>query len=135
MAGHTPKNSESQSMYEDGRVQTNQDDCPHCQRLIQMLSAMEMNLSRIEQKIASFELNDLQPLHERAFYSVTEFAELVHRSEYTVREWCRLYRINSEKCDSGHGDSKLGKFQPMRWLATKTMVCCRFLRSIDFNLL
>lgn len=45
----------------------------------------------------------------REYYSVPEFAGMVGKSEYTVREWCRLYRIHAEKCDSGHGDSKLWK--------------------------
>ncbi len=52
---------------------------------------------------------EVQPKQVRTFYSVTEFAELVDKSEYTVREWCRLYRINAEKCNSGHGDSKAWK--------------------------
>ena len=46
---------------------------------------------------------------QREYYSTQEFAELVDRSEYTVREWCRLERINAEKCDSGRGDAKSWK--------------------------
>ena len=45
----------------------------------------------------------------REYYSVPEFADLVGHGEYTVREWCRLERINAEKCESGRGDAKSWK--------------------------
>ena len=46
------------------------------------------------------------PRTQRDYYSVSEFAKLTERSEYRVREWCRLQRINAEKCETGRGDAK-----------------------------
>ena len=48
-----------------------------------------------------------QPIRE--YYSIAEFAELVGKRQYTVREWCRLHRINAEKCETGRGDAKTWK--------------------------
>ena len=111
MAGHKTNNSEARNRYMAASepTQTSYDGCPQCQRLMKLVSDVELYLSKIEQRLAVVASGDLQPNSVRTYYSVSEFAELVHKSEYTVREWCRLYRINAEKCDSGHGDSKAWK--------------------------
>ena len=49
------------------------------------------------------------PEPARDYYSIAEFAKLVEKSQYTVREWCRLQRINAEKCETGRGDAKSWK--------------------------
>ena len=77
------------------------------QQIVEMLAQLCEQVLEIDRK-----LNDMAgtaPRNDRTFFTVAEFAELAGKSEYTVREWCRLYRINAEKCDSGHGDSKAWK--------------------------
>lgn len=84
-------------------------ECPECQRLFQLLNDVEQYVSRIEQRLGSVTVGETFAMSVREFYSVSEFAQLVEKSEYTVREWCRLLRVNAEKCDAGHGDSKAWK--------------------------
>lgn len=78
------------------------------ERLTHLLLEIQRSLARIEIRLADLE-RPKPPVQNRSFYNVAEFAKLVGKSEYTVREWCRLYRINAEKSDSGHGDSKAWK--------------------------
>lgn len=39
-------------------------------------------------------------------YTPQELAGLLNRRPYTVREWCRLGRINAEKCACGRGGER-----------------------------
>lgn len=71
--------------------------------LSERLDGIERHLEAIEDQISK-SAQEEAPVRE--YYSVQEFAELVGRKEYTVREWCRFSRINAEKCDTGHGDTK-----------------------------
>ncbi len=72
------------------------------------LVSLESTVSTIEQCVSTNDLPAMQPM-ARSYYSVPEFANQVGRGEYTVREWCRLARINAEKCDSGRGEAKSWK--------------------------
>lgn len=76
--------------------------------LLDRFASLEEMVTTIEQSIASTDAaNDPSPARE--YYSVLEFAGLVGRGEYTVREWCRMERINAEKCETGRGDAKSWK--------------------------
>jgi hypothetical protein len=73
--------------------------------VLDRLAIVEGTVSKIEHDLVHDKAED-SPGDVREYYSVAEFASLVEKSEYTVREWCRLTRINAEKSDSGHGESK-----------------------------
>lgn len=76
--------------------------------LLERFVALETTIETLEQNLASINHpRDQAPARE--YYSVPEFAELVGRGEYTVREWCRMERINAEKCETGRGDAKSWK--------------------------
>lgn len=75
------------------------------ENLLERLEALENTVTAIEQSVTAAE-TAVQSVIERDYYTVPEFATLVERTGYTVREWCRLERINAEKCDSGRGDAK-----------------------------
>lgn len=77
-------------------------------RLTERLLALEASLTTIEQSVALQGAESTTPCN-REYYSVPEFAAQVGREEYTVREWCRMARINAEKCDSGRGEAKSWK--------------------------
>lgn len=83
-------------------------ECPHCKKVLQVLSSVEGHLLQIEGQLSTIKELD-ETFGNRKFFSVAEFAKLVGKSEYTVREWCRLGRINSEKAETGYGDSKSWK--------------------------
>ncbi len=76
--------------------------------LLDRLVSLECSLATIEQSVSANDLPITQTA-TREYYSVPEFAAQVGRGEYTVREWCRLARINAEKCDSGRGEAKSWK--------------------------
>lgn len=84
-------------------------DCLDCQSLFQLISSLEQKLERIEEWLVCIAESRQETVTHREFYGVAEFAKLVNKSEYTVREWCRLCRINAEKCESGHGEYKSWK--------------------------
>lgn len=84
-------------------------ECSGCQDLFQLIASLQNQLIRIEERLTVVTDNHLPTPSSRKYYGVTEFAKLVNKSEYTVREWCRLYRINAEKCESGHGEYKSWK--------------------------
>ena len=108
MASHTTNQVSNQNWA--GGKEIGSQGCCECQRVFELLAEVEAHLSRIEQQLEVVAVHDDKPAKpERQYYSVPEFAELVCKSEYTVREWCRLHRINAEKCESGHGDSKAWK--------------------------
>jgi len=71
-----------------------------------LLRDFQSHLEELEQKLGHQVASVNQ---EREFYTVADFAVLVDRSIFRVREWCRLFRINAEKADWGHGDSKAWK--------------------------
>lgn len=73
--------------------------------LLERLAALETSVTAIEQTALANDghTNSATP---REYYSVPEFADLVERNVYTVREWCRLERINAEKCETGRGEAK-----------------------------
>ncbi len=77
-------------------------------KLAERLRALEHSLTTIEETVARQEA-DTEPATSREYYSVPEFAARVERGKYTVREWCRLARINAEKCDTGRGEAKSWK--------------------------
>ena len=109
MANNSTNRSEQSTMYllsdED---QHTSNGCSHCRLLSELLNHLQSQLEVLEQRLGEGSPAD-SDASQREFYTVAEFAELVGKSIYTVREWCRLYRINAEKCDSGHGDSKSWK--------------------------
>jgi len=78
------------------------------QCLLERLSSLENVVSGIEQTVSATDPPPL-PSATREYYSVLEFAAEVKRGEYTVREWCRLARINAEKCETGRGEAKSWK--------------------------
>jgi hypothetical protein len=63
---------------------------------------LEERLDKIESLLVSLVERD----RVREFYSVEEFARIVGRAEFTCREYCRNFRINAVKKDSGRGGSK-----------------------------
>lgn len=73
--------------------------------VLDRLANVEGTVSKIEEGLDQAKSENAQ-LEVREYYSVSEFAALVGKSEFTVREWCRHARINAEKSDSGHGESK-----------------------------
>jgi len=75
--------------------------------LLERLASLENTISVIEQTVST--VDPPMPDSTREYYSVPEFASEVERGEYTVREWCRLARINAEKCDTGRGEAKSWK--------------------------
>lgn len=85
--------------------------------LLERLRALEASLTAIESTVTAQQSSAI-PV-PREYFSVAEFAVEVNREEYTVREWCRLGRINAEKCESGRGDAKgwkipVGELQRVR---------------------
>lgn len=76
--------------------------------LMKRLVALESSLHTIHEQVTE-NGEETTPDTNREYYSVLEFSELVARGEYTVREWCRLMRINAEKCESGRGEAKSWK--------------------------
>lgn len=107
MASHTPNQGSHKNWA--GGEKLGVGECPECERLFQLLANVEASLTEIETRLALVAQSEPSASPAREYYSVPEFAELVCKSEYTVREWCRLHRINAEKCESGHGDSKAWK--------------------------
>ena len=108
MASHTTNQGSNQNWA--GGKENGSDGCCECQRVFELLADVEAHLSKIEQQLEAVTVHDDKPAKpERQYYGVAEFAKLVNRSEYSVREWCRLHRINAEKCEAGHGDSKAWK--------------------------
>ena len=77
--------------------------------VIELLEQLATRLHQIEQKLDGLCHTVAAPAPSRDYYSIAEFAALVEKSQYTVREWCRLQRINAEKCDTGRGDAKSWK--------------------------
>lgn len=77
--------------------------------LKQRLVALECSLDTIKDQTSENNKEEQPLAPNREYYSVQEFSELVERGEYTVREWCRLMRINAEKCESGRGEAKSWK--------------------------
>ena len=76
------------------------------ENLMERLASLEHTVTTIIQDSSAAQAEKECPATPREYYSVAEFASLVDRNEYTVREWCRLERINAEKCESGRGDAK-----------------------------
>jgi len=76
--------------------------------LIERLAILEDTISAIGESVSTVDPVPMS-LSTREYYSVPEFASEVDRGEYTVREWCRLQRINAEKCDTGRGEAKSWK--------------------------
>ena len=107
MAKHSIEKGESRSLYlpTNGVGESPNCECTYCERMNQLIQCFQQQLLFLEEKLS--ENQSQSP--ERDYYTVAEFAALVGKSIYTVREWCRLYRINAEKCDTGHGDSKAWK--------------------------
>lgn len=77
--------------------------------VIELLEQLAARLWAIEQKIDGLCNGASSTEPSRDYYSIAEFAAIVEKSQYTVREWCRLQRINAEKCDTGRGDAKSWK--------------------------
>lgn len=77
--------------------------------VMELLEQLAARLVLIEQKLDGLSDSPATPEPLRDYYSIAEFAEAVGKSQYTVREWCRLQRINAEKCDTGRGDAKSWK--------------------------
>jgi len=73
--------------------------------LLERLGELENAVTAIEQCVTTAD-SPAKQAPDRQFYSVQEFAKQVERGEYTVREWCRMARINAEKCESGRGEAK-----------------------------
>ncbi len=77
---------------------------PHV--LVEILAQLSERIADIDRKLDELGESIRKPKTPREYYTVAEFAELTQRSQYRVREWCRLERINAEKCETGRGDAK-----------------------------
>lgn len=78
-------------------------------RISEFLQQLVDRMDQIDQKLHNITEAVSNPEPARDYYSIAEFAELVGKRQYTVREWCRLARINAEKCETGRGDAKSWK--------------------------
>ena len=90
----------------NGNAETEHCSCPSCKRIGDIVHLMPKMIEALETFQESGKSTNSTFLK---YYSVKQFAKLVDRSIETVRSWCIHQRINAEKCDAGHGNSRTWK--------------------------